>query len=77
MNIDTGDIRKLDQASVDRSLSDAEVRGLLKAREMLLPAKGPLSASALLEKSPEDRLRILKAQAKRERRAARNLRIAR
>jgi hypothetical protein len=74
MNIDTGDIRRLDQASVDRALSDSEVRGLLKAREMLLPARGPLSEKALRDETPEDRLRILRAQEKRAARRTRNLR---
>ncbi len=76
MNTDTGVIRELDQGSVDRLLADAEVRGLLQAREMLLPAKGPLSEKALRDKTPEDRLRILRAQEKRARRRTRNLGIA-
>ncbi len=73
MNIDTGEIRHLTPRGIERALSDAEVRLLLQEREMLLPAKGPLSGRARRDKPPEDRLRILRAQEKRARRRTRNL----
>lgn len=76
MNINNGDIRHLTPRGLERSLSDAEARSLLGYREMLLPSKGPLSEKALRDKTPEDRLRILRAQAKRARRTSRNLRTS-
>jgi hypothetical protein len=60
MNIGTGVIREL-------------VNGALKEHEMLLPIEGPLSEKALRDKTPLDRLRILRAQDKRARRRTRNL----
>ena len=75
MNTDTGEIRHLTPRGLERALSDIETRGLLRAREMLLPFKGPLSEKALRDKTPLDRLRILRAQEKRARRRTRNLRI--
>jgi hypothetical protein len=77
LNIDTGVIRHLTPHGLERSLADAEVRALLMAREMLLPAKGPLSEKALRDKTPEDRVRILRAQEKRARRRSRNLTCSR
>ena len=78
MNIDTGEIRTLDEPSLERQRAEVGVLmeaafSELKPREMLLPAKGPLSEEALRDKTPEDRLRILRAQEKRERREDRNL----
>jgi hypothetical protein len=81
VNTNTGAIRRLLRREVEMTTRTAEDLAKLEARlarqaEMMLPLDGPLSEKQLRDKTPLDRLKILRAQQKRERRRHRNLRQA-